>query len=294
MWKKRGILIAVVVSMMVWGTGVAYAADEQPPGGERAAGKIVNIDLGASSFTINTLRKGELTVIVSDTTQFRSREGEIEGLADLEAGMPVIVAGIPGSSGEILAEVVAVGKPGERPTRFRYRGEITGVAPDDGTFTLKTLVGEEVEIRVGDRTRFRSRDGSIQGIDDLEVGMLALVQGLKGSGGELNSLLVAAGNAEDRPDVRAIGVITAIENRSFTLETRQGRSLMFEVDDSTKYRSRDGSVTSFEDLEVGMKAVVAGDEIDTGHYKAIAVGAGAPQGALQGERPGQAPAGPGI
>jgi hypothetical protein len=53
-------------------------------------------------------------------------------------------------------------------------------------------------------------------------------------------------------------------------------------------------VTSFEDLEVGMKAVVAGDEIDTGHYKAIAVGAGAPQGALQGERPGQAPAGPGI
>lgn len=294
MWKKRGILIATVVSMMVLGTGVAYAADEQPPDGVRAAGKIVDVDLGASSFTIDTLRKGELTVIVSDTTQFRSREGEIEDLADLEAGMPVIVAGKLGSSGEILAEVVAVGKPGERPMRFRYRGEITGVAPNDGTFTLKTLAGEEVEINVGDRTRFISRDDSIEGIDDLEAGMLALVQGLKGTGGELNALLVAAGNAEDRPDVRAIGVITTIENRSFTLETRQGRSLKFEVDDSTKYRSRDGSVTSFEDLEVGMKAVVVGDEIDGGHYKAIAVGAGVPQGGPQGERPVQAPAGPGV
>jgi hypothetical protein len=178
--------------------------------------------------------------------------------------------------------------------RFRYRGEITGVAPDDGTFTLKTPAGEEVEITVGDRTRFRSRDDSIQGIDDLEVGMLALVQGMKGSGGELNALLVAAGNAEDRPDVRAIGVITAIGSRSFTLETRQGRSLSFEVDDSTNYRSRDGSVTSFEDLEVGMKAIVVGDEIDAGHYKAIVVGAGVPQGAPQGERPSQAPAGPGV
>src|SRR3990170_4746031 len=291
MWKKRGILIAAVASLMVLSTGVAYAADEQPPDGVRAAGKVVNVDLGASSFTIDTLRKGELTVIVSDTTQFRSREDDIEGLDDLEEGMPVIVAGMPGSSGEILADVVAVGKPGERPTRFRHRGEITGVAPDDGTFTLKTLAGEEVEIHVGDRTRFRSRDDSIQGIDDLESGMLAHVQGLKGPGGELNALLVAVGNPEDRPDVRAIGEITAIENQSFTLETRNGRSLTFEVDDSTKYHSRDGSVTSFDDLEVGMKAVVVGDEIDEGQYKAIAVGAGAPQGAPQGERPVPAPAG---
>jgi hypothetical protein len=294
MLKKRGLLVAAVLGLLVLGTGVAYAAGEQPPDGLRAGGKITDIDLGASSFTIETLRNGELTVIVSDSTQFHSREGDIQGLEDLEVGMPVHVAGKPGSTGEVLADVVAVGKPGERQDRFRFRGEITDVAASDGSFTLKTLEGEKVEIHVSDRTRFRGRDDSIQGIEDLEVGMLSQVQGLKGPEGKLNALLVGAGAPGDRPDVRAIGEISTIGDRSFTLENRQGRSLTFKVDESTKYRSRDGAATSFEDLEVGMKAVVTGDEIGEGSYKAIMVGVGVPQAAP--ERRPQTPlqTGPGV
>jgi hypothetical protein len=292
MLRKQGLLIIAVVTALVMGTGVGYAADEQPPAGLRAAGKITGIDLGGSTFTMETLRKGELTVVVTGTTEFRSPGGEVQGLEDLETGMPVVVGGQLNSDGDLLANVVGVARPGALASRFRARGEITNVAPSDGVFTLRTRADEELEIHVSEQTRFLSRDGDIQGIEDLEVGMLAQVQGVKGPAVQLNALRVAAGSPEDRPGIRAMGQISAIGDDSFTLETRQGRSITFEVDESTKYRSRDGRVTSFDDLEVGMKAAVAGDQIAGGAYKAVVVGVGAPQDTSDGS-PQAAPPGPG-
>ncbi|MGH2621036.1 MAG: hypothetical protein ACRDHG_10770, partial [Anaerolineales bacterium] len=40
--------------------------------------------------------------------------------------------------------------------RFRYAGEITGVVPGQGTFTLLTRAGEELEFQTSDRTHYRS------------------------------------------------------------------------------------------------------------------------------------------
>jgi hypothetical protein len=276
MLKKPSLLIVAVLSMLALAASVAYAADDQPAG-PRAAGKVTGIDLAANTFTIETLRTGELTVVVTETTQFRSRAGDVQGLGDLEDGMPVVVAGQYGSEGELLADVVAVGKPGDRVSRFRARGEITSVAISDGVFTLRTRADGVLEIHVSDRTRVLGRDGSVQGVEDLEIGMLAQVQGLKGPEGQLHALRVAAGSPDDRPDIRATGQIASIGNDSFTLETRQGRSITFEVDESTQYRSRDAGVISFDDLEIGMTAVVAGDQVADGKYKAVAVGVGAPQ-----------------
>ncbi len=277
MLKKQSLLIVAVLSLLMLGAGVAYAADEQPPAGLRAAGKVTGVNLAANTFKIETLRNGELTVAVTQTTEFRSRAGDVQGLEDLETGMPVVVAGQRGAEGEVLASVVAVGEPGDRPSCFRARGEITSVAVSDGIFTLKTRTDEELEIHVSDRARFISRDNSVQGIDDLEVGILAQVLGLKGPDGQLNALRVAAGSPEDRPDLRVMGQITLIASDSFTLDNRQGRSITFVVDASTQYRSRDGSVVSFDDLEVGMTAAVAGDRLDDGAYKAVVVGVGSPQ-----------------
>lgn len=294
MLKKQGLVIACILGLLALSAGVAYAADDPPPGGLRVVGKVTSIDPGTESFTLEALRKGELTVHVSSATKFRSRDGDIHGLGDLEVGMPVVVAGTPVGDGELQADVVTVGKPGERPGRFRLRGEITGISLSDGVFTLKTPSGEEVHVRVSERTRFFSRDDSIHGIEDLEVGMFALAQGVKGPEGQLNALRVAAGSPEDRPDIRSLGVVTAVGEGSFTLESRQGRSLTFEVDESTRYRSRDGSVTSFDDLEVGMHVAVFGDKVSEGTYKAIVIGVGLPKGAPEGDSPVPPPAAPGA
>src|SRR3989304_2728638 len=63
--------------------------------------------------------------------------------------------------------------------RFRYAGEITGVVPGQGTFTLLTRAGEELEFQTSDRTHYRSPDGSVQEMHDLKKGMKALVAGIK-------------------------------------------------------------------------------------------------------------------
>lgn len=294
MLKRQGLLIAAVLSVLISGAGVAYAAGEQPPAALRAAGKVTGIDLGASSFTIETLRDDELTVVVTDGTQFRSRTGEIQGLEDLEQGMPVVVAGERDAQGELVADVVGVGTPGDRVSRFRAGGEVTRISVSEGVFTLKTRADKELEIQVSDRTRFLSRDNSVQSIDDLDVGMLAQVQGLKGPEGQLHALRVAVGSPGDRPDIRATGQITAIADSSFSLETRQGRTFTFAVDATTRYRSRDGSMTSFDDLEVGMTVTVAGDELDDGKYRAIMIGVASSQRTPSGTAQAPEPLNPGV
>jgi hypothetical protein len=143
-----------------------------------------------------------------------------------------------------------------RPERFRYAGEITGVVPGQGTFTLLTRAGEELEFQTSDRTHYRSPDGSVQDIHDLKKGMKALVAGIKQEDGLL-ALLVAAGNPEDRPDrppvdLRAAGRVESVGDRSFTLRTRAGESLTFTVTEETHFKG----IGSFDELEVGMFAAV--------------------------------------
>ena len=156
--------------------------------------------------------------------------------------------------------------------RFRYAGEITGVVPGQGTFTLLTRAGEELEFQTSDRTHYRSPDGSVQDINDLKQGMKALVAGFKDEG-VLNALLVAAGNPEDRPDHprldgRAAGRVESIGDRSFTLLTRRGELLTLKVTDDTHFKG----IGSFEELEVGMQAAVGAKETD-GELVAIWVAA---------------------
>jgi len=160
----------------------------------------------------------------------------------------------------------AVFAEGEHPERdrFRYAGEITGVVPGQGTFTLLTRAGEELEFQTSDRTHYRSPDGSVQDIHDLKQGMKALVAGIE-KDGVLQALLVAAGNPEDRPDrprvdMRAAGRVEAKDDQSFTLLTREGEQLTFAVTEDTHYKG----IGSFQELEVGMFAAVGANESDSG------------------------------
>ena len=169
----------------------------------------------------------------------------------------------------------------ERPEgRRRAAGEITGVVPGQGTFTILTREGDEIEFQTNENTKFRSPNGSVEDIHDLKKGMKAFVAAATQDDGTLIALMVAAGNMKDRPDrpqldVKVGGEVTAVGASSLTIQTREGESISFSVNDNTHFKGIGG----LDELEVGMKAAVGAKEIDDG-LLAVFVGARNP-----GDRP---------
>jgi len=267
----RAVVLVVVVGLVF--PLAAFAEGESPAAGLRAGGEITAVDMAASIFTLHTRKGEDLRFEVSDETRFHSRNGEVDGLEDLEPGMMAIVAAEKLEDGSLLALHVAVGSKGEH---VRVSGVVSGVVPGQGTFTVETSEGEDWEFQTGDRTRFRSRDGSVQDIHDLKKGMHVVVVAIQGEDGKWLALLVAAGTPEDRPrdGERLVGKIVALGDDSFTLEMRDGGTVTIFVVESTVFKSP-GSIDSFDDLEVGMMAAVGAREED-GRLVAVWVAAGKP------------------
>jgi hypothetical protein len=259
-------------------SAVFAATPEELPDIMRLKGEVNGV--GDSYFTLLTEDGRSLTINVIDRTRFRSRDGEVTTLSDLEPGMTALVTAVEPEDNGIVALVVAAGTPGGelRDRIFRTTGEITGVVPGQETFTVQSNEGESITFVTGERTKFRSRDGSVTGIHDLKRGMLTMVGVIKMEDGTNQALVVLAGNPEDRPErpnvVSASGKIVSLGGNSLTIETRSGEQKSFSVDGSTKYKSRDGSVSGFGDLDVGMLAIVVGRDLGNGELLAVGVGAG--------------------
>ena len=257
---------------------VFAATPEELPDIMRLKGEVGSV--GDQFFTLLTDDGRNLTINVIERTRFRSRNGEVTTLGDLEPGMVALVAAVDTEDNGIVALVVAAGTPGGdiRDRIFRTTGEITGVVPGQETFTVQSNEGESITFVTGERTRFRSRDGSVTGIHDLKRGMLTMVGAIEMEDGTNQALVVLAGNPEDRPErpnvVSASGKIISLGGNSLTIETRSGEQKSFSVDGSTKYKSRDGSVNGFGDLDVGMNAIVVGRDLGNGELLAVVVGAG--------------------
>ena len=257
---------------------VFAATPEELPDIMRLKGEVSGV--GDSSFTLLTEDGRSLTINVIERTRFRSRNGEVTKLGDLETDMAALVGAVDTEDNGIVALVVAAGAPGGdiRDRIFRTTGEITGVIPGQETFTVQSNEGESITFVTGERTKFRSRDGSVTGIHDLKQGMFTMVGAIKMEDGTNQALVVLAGNPEDRPErpnvVSASGKIISLGGNSLTIETRSGEQKSFSVDSSTKYKSRDGSVGGFGDLEVGMAAFVVGRDLGNGELHALGVGAG--------------------
>lgn len=284
MVRSAGIL-SLVLTLVLPATA---AAEEDSASRFRAAGEVTGIDRGASTFTLQPREGDELTIEVTEDTVFHSRDGSISGLEDMQAGMRAFVRGRVTEDGDRIARGVAVGDPAGRPEFERYAGTVASVVPGQNTFSVELRDGGETAFETSDRTRFRSRDGSVDGLEDLKKGMLVRVGALAQDGGLL-ALVVLAGNPEDRPgqqvDIRRVGRIVSLGHNELTIETRSGEPFTFSVDGSTVYKSRDGSLDSFDDLEVGMIAAVGAKEIGNGQLKAVWVAAGQPRTDGDGRRP---------
>lgn len=156
----------------------------------------------------------------------------------------------------------------ERPaSRQRAIGEITAVDLGSGSFSLQPRDGEAHRYLTGERTRFRGND--VDALEDLEPGMKALVVSVETDDGSL-ALLIAARKPKPRPriDLRAVGEVITVGDRSFTLQRRNGEQLTMAVNAETKFKG----ISSFDQLQVGMVAAVAAVETDDG-WLAVLVGA---------------------
>jgi Domain of unknown function (DUF5666) len=268
-WMFPSLVLSLAASLAL--TGVAGAQEDQPPKGLFARGEITEVDLAGSTFSLHTLRGEDLTFQVNDETHFASPDGAVDGLEDLHAGLAAGVAAEKQADGTLLARRVGVGR---KEDGLRVAGEITGVVPGQGTFTLESREGASYTFHTSDRTRFVSRDGSVQDIHDLKKGMHAVVGAVKEDGGWL-ALLVAVGKPEDRPDVRLMGRIVGLGDSSLTVEKRNGETVTVAVTEATKYKSRGGKIDSFDDLELGMPVVIAAQEAN-GKLTALWIAVGQP------------------
>jgi hypothetical protein len=276
MLKKISIALIAAILFSVSIAGVAVAQSDTPTDGEgtgrlRAAlGQITSI--GDSFFTM-LVRNTEVTILVTDDTVFKNRDGSDASFSDLEVDRWILGTARKNEDGSFVARRVIIMPEDFDPAGLhlvRMAGEVDKINNGQNTFTITKLDGESVTLNVDENTRWV---GALSELKDLEKGMKVGVVAKEQSGGSLLAKIVGARN-EDSQGGRAVGKVSALGIDELTVETRRG-DVTFVVDDETRFRSRDGSVEGLDDLETGMNVLVVYLIQDDGSLLAKLVGAGA-------------------
>jgi RNase P/RNase MRP subunit p29 len=228
-------------------------------------GEVIAVNENANTFTLDTRAGVDLVMSVGAITEF---EGQVSSLADMEVGMHARGLAELQDNGSLLAVTVVVGEPEEGQ---HNRGRVTTVDVGGGTFSIHTHLNQDLTFIVDEDTVFKSRDGSIVGLADLETEMGVIVFSTVQDDGSLLAKRVEAGWQRSR----AAGHITAIYGATLVIETRAGESLTLRVTEDTHFGGWDGRVTALEDLEVGMLVLVSYQ--DQGGQGAIAIAIMAPR-----------------
>jgi hypothetical protein len=219
----------------------------------KVGGTVLTVDASANTLTIQTPSKENKTFAVDANTRYA---GQVASLAEIQPGMRAGITGLK-SEGTPLAKVIIAGNP-----PVRKAGEVTAVDTAASAFTLQTRQGEAVTIHVDENTRFRSRDGKITKLADLQPGMVALAIGQAQADGSLLARSVAA-NEKPNFDIKAAGQVTAVDAtgaQTFTIKNREGQETTFKVTGETVFRDRRGVVKTLADLQVGMRVRVGAKE----------------------------------
>ena len=261
MFKKMLIALVAAAVLAVPFTGVAMAAEDQPEG-IRVRGEVISVDSAPGKFRIEINDGTVLTFFVNENTHFR---GDAQSLDELEVGWKVGIGAREGDGGRLWAVLVISGDPEDF---FRARGLVTDVNISAGKFTLENPDGEKTAIFVDENTRY---GGQLQGLEDLQEGWHAGVVATETSPGRLLAVGVIAGDAPELLKVK--GQVTSVDPRAgtFSIETDDGRSLRFHVDDKTRYQ---GQLSSLDEMQIGWLAGVAAKEIENGQLLAGLVIAG--------------------
>ena len=210
--------------------------------------------LGQDEFTLEKRNGTAQTFTVNEHTIYRGADKAELSFDDLETGRWVAVVIVRRSGDLSLARAVGILPEDFDPDLFEPAGgRVIDVDLAGNSFTLENRAGESQIIKVDSETVYR---GQLSKLADLEVGMLAGVFTKETDGQPLLARVVRAGF----PERRHAGEISAIDLSAgtFTLKTRRsGEALTFVVDENTRFRSKDGTISDLGDLKAGMAAIVA-------------------------------------
>jgi cytochrome c-type biogenesis protein CcmE len=270
--KKIGIpvIFALVVAMLfstpVFAAAPAQTGADVDPGRPlRAGGIIVSVDTQSSTLVLKPRQGAELTLTADEKTRYA---GAAQSLEDIEAGMIGAVFAHR-EEGDVMRLIAIF----TRVPLERYRGQVESVDAESGTLTLITRQEETISFKVDDHTRYKGYQLTVESLEDVQPGMWAAIVALPSEDGSLLARGILAAQAESLPklNVRMGGKVIAVDEDSFTIENRKGEEVTFQVDDTTRFRSRDGKVTGLEQLKEGMTVLVGGNTQEEGDFLAKGV-----------------------
>ena len=261
MFKKIIFPILAAALLAVAVSGTALAAEDQPEG-IRVRGEVIAVDSGLGKFRIETSEGSMLTFFTNQETHFR---GEAQDLDELEIGWKVSVGARESEDGKLWALLVISGDPEDY---FKTRGLVIDVNLAAGKFTIENPDGGKQTFFVDEQTRY---GGQLSSLEDLQEGWHAGVVAVKDTPGKNLAVGVVAGEAPDL--IRVKGEVISVDSAAggFSIQTEQGRTLRFIVDEKTRYQ---GQISSLDELQVGWQAGVAARETENGQLLAVAVIAG--------------------
>ncbi len=279
--KRKIYIVVLLVAVCALTITSAVSAEENPPeGGVRLIGQVTHVDAATSSFEMETKSGENKTIIVNEGTKYRSPGGKIKKFADLARGMQVIVIAVEQGNGTTLAKIIGAAKYTPERDVMRVIGEITGVVAPNGSFSLRARDNRILRFETDESTRYRSQDGAIEGLEDLETGMKALVVARQSEEGSPIALLVAAGKIDDLPPIRQYkGEVSKVNPGQglFTILTIDDQELEFKISERTKFRSPDGDITSVNHLRSGMRVQIRAIVNEDGGLTPLIIIAGSPQ-----------------
>ena len=279
--KKKINIVVLLVAVCALTIASAVSAEENTPEGRiRLIGQVTNVDATTSSFAMETRSGEEKTIIVNEGTKYRSPDGKIQKFDDLARGMQVSVIAVEQGNGTNLAKIIGATKFTSERDTIRVIGEITGVVAPNGSFSLRARDDRILRFETDESTRYRSQDGAIEGLEDLEPGMKALVVARPPEDGSPIALIVAAGKIDDLPPIRQYkGEVSSVDPGQdlFTILTEDDQELEFKISERTKLRSPDGDVTSVDHLRSGMRIQIGAIANEDGDLTPLIIIAGSPQ-----------------
>ncbi len=279
---KKLFFATILAALVALPFGSLAAAQTPPPPGagegiHKGRGTLGQVvALGDSDYTVHTLRGEDVTYLVNPSTEFKFQDGSEASFDDLALDGWVATKATPGGggSGQAVAQMVIIMPEDFVPPEqgLHLRGEVTDIGIYE--FGLQTEDGQSHSIAVNDATRF---GGDLTGLSDMEVGMQVGVLAVEQPDGSLLALGVGTGDFQGRGN-RYGGKVADVDvaGSAFSIVNREGVTTRFNVNESTEFHSRDGSVDSLDDLQADMPVMVAAQESDGG-LLALAVFVGDPE-----------------
>ena len=279
--KKKIIIIVLLVTVCALTLTSAVSAEENMPEGRvRLIGQVTHVDAASNFFEMETRAGEKKTIVVNEGTKYRSPGGKIQKFDDLTRGMQVLVVAVEQGNGTTLAKIIgAANFPPERDT-MRVIGEITGVVASNGSFSLRARNDRILRFETDEHTRYRNQYGELEGLEDLEPGMRALVVARHSEDGFPIALLVAAGKIDDLSPIHHYkGEVSSVNPGQglFTVLTDDDQELEFKINERTKFRSPGGDITSINHLRSGMRVQIGAIVNEDGELTPLIIIAGSPQ-----------------